>query len=125
MPPPELQPNDPVTTGILYRRIYPDHASFQNGQATSAAFNLKKGDLGISAHLAALTSPEEVLAQAPDANFGLAEISVEDVIRLGFSVKFDPRQGEPGHVIICGNFSKPNCRRLSRASRTIKEPTIP
>lgn len=119
---PKYQLGDRITTGTLYRRIYPDNASFQNGKTTSQCFRPKRNDPGLSAHLAELTSPEEVLAGHPD--YGLAEITVGAALTAGFSIIFDPKEGEPGHVLICGEFPPTKSRELSRLSRVLIAPKI-
>ena len=72
--------------------------------------------------MAELTTPDLVLAGHP--NYGLAEITVETVIRAGLSVKFNPEEGERGHVMICGGLPPSKSRELSRASRVLIPPNI-
>jgi len=117
-----LHPGQFLTSGVLYRRIYPGPTCYREGKSTSQVFTKKREDPGISVNLASLTSSEDVL-KGHD-NFGLAEITVEEVIAAGFTVKYEPKKGDPGHCVIYGQFSDGNCRKLSRASKVLVAPNL-
>ncbi len=120
---PEHYRGEVIRVGKLYRRIYPDAAYFQNGVATSAVFRQAHDDEeGISANLADEISPEDVLAGHP--HFGLAEISIPDIIQAGLTVTYCPEDGNPGHVLISGNLSSRKRKDLAAASVTLKAPEL-
>lgn len=124
MLPPKYKPGDPITSGTLYRRIYPDQGCFKDGLPTSQVFRPKRNDPGLSAHLAEVTTPDDVLAGFE--RFGLAEVPVKAVTEAGLSVRYDPIENMPGHVIIEGNnLSRPSTwRKLKQAATLVREPTI-
>lgn len=122
---PKYEPGDLISTGKLYRRIFPGEHYFKDGRPTSLVFLPDSDESGVSAHLAELASAEEVLTD--HANFGLAEISVETVIQKGLRVIFDPKENQPGHVEIVGQvkIKQIKARELSRACTVLISPTIP
>src|SRR2546428_1057021 len=102
-----LQRNDPVTTGKLYRRIYPDRGTFPRGfdkPPSTQAFEAKTGDPGVSVYLADLVTEDDVM----DGHDGFALVSVgaEVIVKLeGFSIKYEPKHDErpgKGHSMIYG-----------------------
>jgi hypothetical protein len=115
------QPNDPIVTGRLLRRVYPDRGHFPRGldQAPSTqAFEPKSGDPGVSVYLADLVSEDDVM----DGHEGFALISVEAEIVVsleGFSIRYEPKQDERpgnGHAMIYGPSAPSKRRQIARAS---------
>jgi hypothetical protein len=101
-----LQPGDEVTSGVLYRRIYPDKHYFKaaEGRATSLNFLPDRDDpeQAISMFRAAETTPSEVLEDHD--RFGLLELGAETFWALGLRVIYTPQWGK-GHVSVLG-FTK-------------------
>jgi hypothetical protein len=120
---PEYQDGDSIETGALYRRVPPSGGYFPRGLQdlpSNQAFRLNRpDDPGISAYLVGEATQEQVL-RGHDG-YALLEISVEKVAEAGFTVTYRPKAGpdERGHVMIYGNFSQGNCRKLARTCSLI------
>lgn len=115
-----------IITGSLYRRVPPDAGCFPRGVdqlPSRQAFEPKRGDPGISAYLVEETTEDLVLAG--HEGFALVEIAVENVTSRGFTVTYEPKDGEiPGHVLVAGPFSSSNCKALSQSCR-VRQPGDP
>ena len=111
----KYKPGDRITKGSLLRRVPPDTGSFPRGLQelpSRQAFEPKKGDSGISAYLAELTTEDEALGG--NQGFALVEIEIAEVTARGFTVTYDPTANERGHVLVKGVFSPSARKALSQ-----------
>jgi hypothetical protein len=111
---PPLREGDEVTSGVLYRRIYPDPNFFKDGRATSLNFLPDRRDpsMEVSMYRAAENTPSDVLEG--HEGFGLLEIGVENLYALGLRVIYTPQWGK-GHVSVLGFRKKPEQPRRDAA----------
>ena len=119
------QEGDQVTTGGLYRRIYPNRDYYKDNRATSNNFVPDRGEDDVSLYRAAERSPSEVLEG--HENFGLLEIEAAVLWAMGKRVIYTPSKGGKGHVSAYG-FTKKDAeprRNAAVASRVLIPPTIP
>lgn len=99
------QEGDEVTSGVLYRRIFPNRDYFKpppENRITSLNFLPAKGEADVSMYRAAETTPSEVL-EGHDG-FGLLMLDAEQLWGIGKRVVYTPKFGK-GHVSVYG-FSK-------------------
>ena len=110
-----------TNTDFLYRRFSileePNYAVFwklENGTKipSSAAFKTKPNEDGLSVDIASLTTPETTVGN-PN-KFGVAEISAETPINLGYVCRHDPLPDNNAHALIVGD-TKPIAKKLSKA----------
>lgn len=110
-----------TNTDFLYRRFSildePNYAVFwklENGKKipSSAAFKTKPNENGLSVDIAALTTPEITVGNSNE--FGVAEISAETPINLGYICKHDPMPDNQAHALIVGD-TKTIAKKLSKA----------
>lgn len=106
---------------FLYRRFpisdEPNYASFwklENGKKipSSAAFKTKPDEEGLSVNIAALTTPQQTVDD--NKKFGVAEISAETPLHLGYECEHRPVVDNVAHALILGNTKK-IAKKLSRA----------
>lgn len=119
-------PGDRLTSGILYRRIYPQPNNYDVAERrpTRQVFDLKKGDDHLSMTLRDLTSVEEML-KGHEA-YGLCEMDVEALVAEGLQVSYEPSDQEGvAHVAVRGRLSGSVRHNLARRARVIKEPNFP
>lgn len=112
---PARQPGDPITEGRILRRVFPSQSCYPQGRdapPSSQSFEPKAGDAGISADLEDLCTPEEVLRG--HEGFGLVALDVTKLVTLGFQVTYEPTSTDQAHVLVSGNFSKSNRRKLAQ-----------
>jgi hypothetical protein len=112
---------------LLYRRFY--YKSLRrDGSLTPAAYTLPRTtipDPEISVDLVSLTTPARTLGSVDNSLFGLGELKVGDVRKLGFTVRHQPieenlAQGieeNYAHSIIEGLKTEEDCDRLAGITR--------
>lgn len=113
-----------ITAGVLYRRIpnyssvylYPDH------RPTNAAFRMKPEDEYLSMALEDLTDPEMMLKGYE--GFGLCEVDVLELTRLGLTVTYEPEEEDPSHVAVRG-VTKSVRGKIALVARVVIEPGPP
>jgi hypothetical protein len=113
-----------VTSGGLYRRIFPHPDWFKDGRPTSYNFLPDRGEDDLSLFRAAEKSTSEMLENHD--GFGLLEIEAAVLWGLGKRVIYSPSRGGKGHVSVFG-FSKKDAqsrRDAAFASRLLIAPTI-
>lgn len=110
-----------TNSDFLYRRFSileePNYAVFwklENGKKipSSAAFKTKPNENGLSVDIATLTTPETTVGNSNE--FGVAEISAETPINLGYVCIHDPMSDNKAHALIVGD-TKPIAKKLSKA----------
>lgn len=110
-----------TNSDFLYRRFSileePNYAVFwklENGKKipSSAAFKTKPNENGLSVDIATLTTPETTVGNSNE--FGVAEISAETPINLGYVCIHDPMSDNNAHALILGD-TKPIAKKLSKA----------
>ncbi len=115
-------PGRRITSGTLYRRIYPHPAYYSNGVVTSQVFDLRKEHDHLSMAVSSLCTPQDLLVG--HENFGVLEIDVADLVTEGLEVQFDPSESEgPAHVAVRGNLTRSVRKRLASRARVIIPPT--
>lgn len=121
----EHQAGRPLTSGRLYRRIWPHTSYFSNGRVTSQVFDRKR-DAHLSMDFAELTTPDTVAARAPAPGFGVFEIDIADLLAEGLEVIYDPSEMEgSAHVQVRGTLSGSVRKRLSAKAVVVIPPTLP
>jgi hypothetical protein len=109
---------------LLYRRFHYT-ALRPDGSIVGAAYTKPKSaiaDPEISVDLARLTSPEKTLKAGRLPVFGLGELKVGDVRKLGFTVRSQPIEENPAHCIIEGVKTEEDCDRLAEITRVHTRP---
>lgn len=77
-------------------------------------------DPEISVDLASRTTPKKTLEAAPPrlrSDLGLGILRVGDVRSLGFTVRYQPTQGNNAHCVIEGAETEADCARLADITR--------
>ena len=118
------QEGDEVTTGGLYRRIYPHSDFFKDGRPTSFNFLPDRGEEDVSLYRAAERTPSEMLEG--HERFGLLEIEAAALWAMGKRAIYTPSKGGPGHVSAYG-FTKKDAeprRNAAVSARVLIPPTI-
>ena len=113
--------DDPKISGdlVFYRRIPPwgNRVTWDADGPNFSSMNFKDKDDELSVHLAAETTPDEVLAG--HAGFGLVQLTAA-VVRdaCGEAVKLCRCPDDPamGHVLICGKITGGMAKKLQRAA---------
>ena len=118
-------PDQGLTSGVLYRRIYPHPNYYDRAKQrpTRQVFDAK-GDDHLSMALRQLTSVEEMLKD--HEAYGVCEIDVEALVAEGLQVSYEPSdQDGVSHVAVRGRLSGGVRHNLARTARVIKEPNFP
>jgi hypothetical protein len=118
--------DDPTISGdmILYRRIPPwkDNVTWDEmGQPTFSSANFKDRIQELSLHLAAETTPAEMLER--HEGFGLIQMTAEQVRTICGSAVIICRcteEPERGHVLVCGKITGGAARKLKEAARWVE-----
>lgn len=121
---PVYEPGQLITTGVLYRRIFPhkNYFDLQAGRPTRQVFDRGKNE-HLSMAITFKTSPSEVLRGHDD--YGLCEIDAEVLIAEGLEVRYAPSEQEgDAHVAIIGPLGQGVRHRLARRARVIVAPRI-
>lgn len=116
-----LQIND---DDLLYRRFH-YKSLWSDGSITNVAYMRPKSttpDPEISVNLARLTTPTQTLEAVSKSLFGLGELKVGDVRKLGFRVRYDPMPDNDAHCIIEGAKTEEDCDRLAEITRVHTPP---
>jgi hypothetical protein len=102
---------------FLYRRLVPDHLH-EDGSVKSNAYKLNgKPDPSISVDLAKLTTLEESIARGRREDTLVRVLTVREVKALGLTVRHNPSEDNPSHVLIEGNQKKATCQALAGITR--------
>lgn len=116
-------PGDLITSGKIYRRIYPHQNYYAHGKVTSQAFDRRRGDDHLSMALASLTTPEELLIGHD--GYGVLEIDIADLIAEGLEVRFDPSEEEgPAHVQVRGELTRSVRKKLASRAHVVIAPRV-
>lgn len=110
----------------MYRRVPPRVSHYRDGRPTRLVFspNRQRGEDRLSAILAEYCDRPEEALKPGRPNHGVVQISAEDLIERGFTVRFE--QGDHvGHVHIYGDFSEPVCEELAEMAQWVRLPQSP
>lgn len=100
--------------------------------ATSFAFKLREGEEGISCTRIGQTSPQQLLDLLPDeldpTGWGVCQIKVSEIRKLGLEVVHCPTDDDPGHCEIRPTPEKPlnsgAASKLAKRTRMLSEKEI-
>jgi len=109
---------------LLWRRISPEHVvSDSDGtrRPSSAAFSDSSDSTPLSVDLASIAGDPSVTLES-HSGFGLAELVVADVRKLGLGVWPDPLPHNEAHAGITGRKTRGTRRALARVARWRVEP---
>jgi hypothetical protein len=105
---------------FLYRRLAPASHVNPDDTVNSNAFKKDgKPDPEISVDLARLTTLQEAMRRAPNADFRIGILAARDAHDLGLRVTHQPTDENPAHSVIEGNASKATCRLLAEKTQLV------
>jgi hypothetical protein len=119
-----LTPGQPLTAGVVYRRI-PNYSSmylYAEGRPASSAFRVKSEDDYLSMSMKGLTTADDMLRGYN--GFGLCEVSIEDLVALKLQVTYEPGEGDDAHVAIRG-VTKSMRGKIAAVARVVIPPGLP
>jgi hypothetical protein len=104
----------------LLRGIDQTHHVSDDGRIKSSAFLT----LDLSVHILSLDSVKFLVGRDPPFRY-IAAVSVRDCREIGdLEIKVTPKEGEPGHVSICGT-NKGRARKLRDRARRVEASGTP
>lgn len=110
----------------MYRRVPPRISHYKDGRPTRLVFtpNRLRGEDRLSAILAEYCNGPEDALKPEKPNDGVVQISIEDLNRRGFAVRFELGD-HAGHVHIYGDFADPVCDELAEIAEWARRPRTP
>lgn len=98
----------------------PDHL-YDDGKVKSNAYKRGgKPDPSISVDLAKLTTLEESIARGRRADTLAGVLTLKEIKALGLTVRHNPTDENPSHVLIEGNTTRAMCDDLAKITQVVR-----